>query len=113
VEVDQVLGVREALPARYSIVATLGTGLGLRQGEIFGLPVEGVDFLRGEVHVRRQVKLFNGNRQVFALPKGRKTRMVPLPSVVRDEPAAFLAAHRRGRSRCRGRGSAASRCRCR
>ena len=30
------------------------------------------------------------NRQVFALPKGRKTRTVPLPESVKDELAAHL-----------------------
>lgn len=31
----------------------------MRQGEVFGLPVE-VDFLRHTVHVRQQVKLLDG-----------------------------------------------------
>ena len=43
--VDSVLAVHEALSARYRIAATLGAGLGLRQGEIFGLAVTDVDFL--------------------------------------------------------------------
>jgi integrase len=90
-ERDVVLAVREALPARYRIVATLAAGLGLRQGEIFGLSPGDVDFLRGKVEVRQQVKLFRNNRQVFALPKGRKTRTVPLPGSVRDDLAAYLA----------------------
>lgn len=88
---EQVTAVTEALPERYAIVATLAAGLGLRQGEVFGLSPDGVDFLRGTVQVDRQVKLFANNRQAFALPKGRKTRTVPLPSTVRDELAAYLA----------------------
>jgi integrase len=47
-----------------------------------------VDFLRGVVHVRRQVKIVGG-RQVYALPKGRKVRDVPLPESV----AFALAQH--------------------
>jgi integrase len=74
-------------------VAVLGAGLGLRQGEIFGLSLDDVDFLRGKVEVRRQVKVFRGNRAVFALPKGRKTRTIPLPASVRDALAAYLTAH--------------------
>ena len=35
-----------------------------------------------EVHVRRQIKVFGGNVLVFGLPKGRKTRKVPLPDGV-------------------------------
>lgn len=90
--VEQVLAVRAALPERYGIVATLAAGLGMRQGEMFGLSPADVDFLRGRVEVRRQVKLYASNRQVFALPKGRKVRTVPLPESVRDALAAYLAA---------------------
>jgi integrase len=87
---DRVRRVRTAMPDRYAIVVTLAAGLGMRQGEVFGLSPDDIDFLRGRVEVRRQVKLFAGNRQVFALPKGRKTRSVPLPESVRDELAAYL-----------------------
>ncbi len=87
---ERVLAVRSALPDRYGVVVSLAAGLGLRQGEVFGLSPDDVDFLRGRVEVRRQVKLFAGNRQIFALPKGRKARMVPLPESVRDDLAAYL-----------------------
>lgn len=86
---EQVLAVRAALPERYQIVATIGAGLGLRQGEVFGLSPEDVDFLRGLVMVRRQVKLVH-DKQVFALPKNRKTRQVPLPAWVMDALAEYL-----------------------
>src|SRR5690606_25375400 len=89
-EAETVLAVHDALPDRYRIAATLGSGLGLRQGEVFGLAVDDVDFLRGHVTVRRQVKLFADGHLEFALPKGRKTRVVPLPNSVRDELAAHL-----------------------
>ena len=90
-ERDAVVAVRDALPERYQIVATLAAGLGLRQGEVFGLSPDDVDFLRGRVEVRRQVKLFADGSQVFALPKGRKVRTVPLPGSVRGALAAYLA----------------------
>lgn len=86
---NRVLAVRDELPERFSLVVLLGAGLGLRQGEIFGLSPDDVDFENGEVLVRRQVKLFAGNRQVFGLPKGRKTRRVPLPDAV----AVAITAH--------------------
>ena len=91
--VDSVLAMHEALSARYRIAATLGAGLGLRQGEIFGLAINDVDFLRGRVEVRRQVKLYSDGRQSFARPKGRRSRTVPLPESVRDELAAYLVRH--------------------
>jgi integrase len=91
---QQVAALRDALPERYRLAATLASGLGLRQGEVFGLSPDDVDFLRGTVEVRRQVKVFANNRLVFALPKGRKTRTVPLPGSVRDALAEHLANHR-------------------
>jgi integrase len=78
---DQLDAVAAALPAPYRALVALGAGCGLRQGEMLGLRVEDVDFLGRRVHVRRQVKLLRGH-PVFALPKGRKDRTVPLPDVV-------------------------------
>ncbi|MDQ6527400.1 site-specific integrase [Nocardioides sp. LHD-245] len=80
----QVTNVRSALPDRYQLVAQLGAGLGLRQGEIFGLSPEDIDIEKGEIEIVRQVKLRASNKQLFGLPKGRKTRCVPLPDSVLD-----------------------------
>jgi integrase len=88
---EQVRAVAEALPDRFRMMVVLGAGCGLRQGEIFGLAVDDVDFLRGVLHVRRQVKILD-SRQVFALPKGRKVRDVPLPDSVGLELAQHLSA---------------------
>jgi integrase len=85
---EQVAAVRAGLPDRYRVLADIGAGLGLRQGEAFGLAVEDVDFLRGWVHVRRQVKLVS-SRPVYGLPKGGRQRDVPLP----EQVALRLAAH--------------------
>lgn len=90
---ERVAAVRAALPRRYQVVADIGAGCGLRQGEVFGLAVEDVDFLGGWVHVRRQLKVVRG-ALVFALPKGGKTRDVPLP----DSVALALAAHLESRN---------------
>jgi integrase len=87
---ERVAAVAEQLPERYRIAVVLGVGLGLRQGEIFGLSPDDVDFLRGTVEVRRQVRQVK-SRLVFAAPKANKTRTVPLPSSVRDLLAAYLA----------------------
>lgn len=84
----QVVSLRRTLPERYAVLLAMTTGLGLRQGEAFGLAVEDVDFLRGVVRVQRQVSIIAG-RLVFTLPKGRKVREVPLPATV----ASVLSAH--------------------
>lgn len=88
---DWVMGMHAALPDRYKPFVPMGSGLGLRQGESFGLSPDDVDWLRGKVNVQRQVKIV-GNRLCFALPKGGKVREVPLPPSVRDELAAHLTA---------------------
>jgi integrase len=84
----RVKAVRAALPERYRALVDPAAGCGLRQGEVFGLAVEDVDFLGGVVHVVRQVKLLR-NRPVFAPPKGGKERDVPLPESI----AFALAGH--------------------
>lgn len=90
-EAERVFAVRAALADRYRIVVTIAAGLGLRQGEVFGLSPDDVDFLRGQVEVRRQVKLLANGHQLFGLPKFRRSRTVPLPNSVRDDLAAYLA----------------------
>jgi integrase len=87
---EQVHAVYEALPDRYALLVLLGSGLGLRQGEAFGLSPDDIDFLGGHVHVRRQVKLFGDGSMAFAQPKGQKERKVPLPASVRDAVAAYM-----------------------
>lgn len=83
--------MRDALPPRYQPTASLAAFLGLRQGEVFALAVEDIDFLRFTVQVRRQVKIVN-QRLVFGLPKYRKSRELPLPGRLALDLAAHLAA---------------------
>jgi integrase len=88
---ERVVAVAAALPDRYCAIVAVTAGLGLRQGECFGLAVDDVDFLRGVVHVRRQVRIV-ASRLVFAPPKTGKTRDVPLPESVALRLAAHLEA---------------------
>jgi integrase len=88
---EWIWSVQEALPARFRVLVDLASGLGLRQGECFGLALEDVDFLRGVVTVRRQVKTVRYTR-VYALPKYDKQREIPLPEPVKLALAAHLRA---------------------
>ncbi|MEE1743139.1 MULTISPECIES: hypothetical protein [unclassified Streptomyces] len=72
------LRVRDAINERNRIAVVVGLGCGLRQGEVFGLSPEDVDYVRGMLHVRRRVQAIHG-RLYFALPKGKKIRTVDLP----------------------------------
>jgi integrase len=75
---ERVLLVRSHIDPRVQLAVDIGVGAGLRQGEVFGLAVEDIDHEAQVIHVRRQVKKV-GAKLVFALPKGRKTRTVPVP----------------------------------
>jgi integrase len=91
-EPERVAAVREALPWHYRATADVGSGLGLRQGECFGLAVEDVEWLgrNPEVRVRRQVRL-QGGVAVFAPPKNNKERSIPLPRSVAERLSAHIA----------------------
>ncbi|MET8146882.1 tyrosine-type recombinase/integrase [Actinoplanes sp. NPDC049668] len=88
---EQVRSIRAGIPARYQPMVDIGSGCGLRQGEILGLAVEDVDFLTGWVHVRRQVKRVR-SRLAFGLPKNDKERRVPLSDALADILARHMAA---------------------
>lgn len=81
--------IAAALPGRYRAAVYVGAGLGLRPGEIWGLTVEDVDFLRSLVHVRRQL---DERGQLVALKTAASYRTVPLPESVKTRLAAHLAA---------------------
>ncbi|MFI1849715.1 tyrosine-type recombinase/integrase [Streptomyces sp. NPDC020480] len=85
---EQVFAVQAALPERYRAMVDVGAGCGLRQGEIFGLPLDDVQFDSGWLAVRQQLKRIRG-KFVFAPPKRGKIRDVPLPAAV----AASLREH--------------------
>lgn len=59
----------------------VGVGTGLRQSEILALSESDIDERTGVVRVRRQLRQVKGGI-VFALPKHKRTREVPLPESV-------------------------------
>jgi len=89
---DRVAAVQAALPAAYRILVDVGAGAGLRHGEALGLAEEDIDLDAGVIHVRRQVRSVTG-KLVFSLPKGNKTRTVPLSDYVARRVREHVAAH--------------------
>ncbi|MER8068381.1 site-specific integrase [Streptomyces sp. NPDC094034] len=87
---EVVRAVLEAINPRHRIAVVLGAGCGLRQGEVFGLSAADIDFKDAQIHVHRQIQL-DGNTMLYKLPKGEKTRVVPMPASV----AAELRRHMR------------------
>jgi integrase len=83
-----------ALPERFRAVVPLVAGSGLRQGELFGLEVVGVDFLRGRhVEVDQQLVSPSTGAPYLGPPKTPESeRTVPLAQVTLDALAAHLAA---------------------
>lgn len=97
---DAVRALIEAAPARYRAMILLAVASGLRQGEVFGLEVDCINFLRKEVTVRQQ--LITPDKDVDAdeeetpepylgEPKTHESyRTVPLVGLAVDALAAHL-----------------------
>lgn len=88
---ERVLAVQAALPEQYRILVDIGAGAGLRHGEALGLAVDDIDLDGGIIHVTRQVRSVGG-KLVFSLPKGNKTRTVPMPEHLAARIAGHMAA---------------------
>lgn len=74
--VDKVVDAhRESL----RLLPIIGSTCGLREGELFGLALEDIDFEERVLHVRRQLKKL-GRAYVFGLPKNDRERTIPLPA---------------------------------
>ncbi|MFJ6464352.1 tyrosine-type recombinase/integrase [Streptomyces sp. NPDC091387] len=78
---SQVFGVRAALPEHMRATVDVASGCGLRQGEVFGLSEDEIDYEGGWLSIGHQLKRIRG-KFVFALPKGGKVRDVPLAHAV-------------------------------
>jgi integrase len=66
-----------ALLSRYQVVASLGAGCGMRQGEILAFSAEDIDRDEMVINVGRQLRLIE-RKLVFSLPKRNKERQVPI-----------------------------------
>jgi integrase len=73
----RVQAVIDQHPEPYRAIPAAAAGLGLRQGCVFALAEEDIDFAGGKVTIRRQVARFGG-QSVFKAPKGGRERVVPL-----------------------------------
>jgi integrase len=92
---EAVQALTEAMPDRYRALVILSAGTGLRQGEVFGLTVDRIDFLRRQLTVDRQLVTMPDRAPYLAPPKTQASvRVVPLPQVVIDALAAHLATWR-------------------
>ena len=89
---EAVDALTEAMPDKYRALVILSAGTGLRQGEVFGLTVDRIDFLRRQLTVDRQLVTMPDRAPYLAPPKTQASVLVlPLPQVVVDALAAHLA----------------------
>lgn len=77
----EVQALAKAIPDRYAAMVVLAAGTGLRQGEVFGLTLDRVDFLRRTLIVDPQLVGLQGQAPKFGPPKTASSiRTVPLPT---------------------------------
>ncbi len=89
----QVWSLSEAHDEPYRMIPVVTAGLGLRQGEAFGLAEDDFDFDAGTVRIRRQaIKV--GKLHVFKLPKGGKERTVPMSPGIARTVKSYIADHK-------------------
>jgi integrase len=82
-----VLALLGAIAPRYRVAVVLGAGLGLREGEAFGLTVPRVDFLRRKVHVLSQAQR---GQLAVDLKTAASTRTIPADEWVLNEISAHV-----------------------
>ncbi|WP_235521147.1 tyrosine-type recombinase/integrase [Cellulomonas sp. Leaf395] len=93
IETSAVIALADSVPREWRAAVMLAAGTGLRLGEVLGLSLGHIDFLRRQVVVDRQLLQIAGKPPYFGPPKTDASyRTVPLPTVVIDELAAHLAA---------------------
>jgi integrase len=90
---ETVARIIDGHPPQFRPIPVVGAGSGLRQGEIFGLAEDDIDYDEQVIHVRRQVKKL-GSSFVFALPKNDRERTVPLPDWLAQTIRVHSAAHK-------------------
>lgn len=91
VQPEVVSAITASLPQWMSVVVPLGVGCGLRQGEVSGLTVDRIDFLRRTLRVDRQlVSRHAGGARLMAPKTPCSNRTIPLASFVVDALADHL-----------------------
>lgn len=87
---DQVHELAASLPAWLFAQPYVAAGCGHRQGEVWGMEVEHIDFLKRQIRIEQQLCACRGREPHLALPKGGKTRTVELPTVTAERIARHI-----------------------
>jgi len=89
---DQINALYAAFTPELRAMVAVGSGAGLRLSEAIALEVDSVDFLGRQILVRQQIARDVGRPMCLRLPKGRKTRIVPMAETVAKELSQHLEA---------------------
>jgi len=87
---DEVQTILATIDDRSRGLVAVGAGLGLRQGEAFGLSGDRVDFLRRTVKIDRQLVRLQRGTGLGRLKTPRSYRTIPLPESVGLELARHI-----------------------
>lgn len=93
---EEVQALAEAIAPPYGTLVRFAAYSGLRAGEIGALKVKRIDFLRGRVEVAESVSDVGG-QLIVGPTKTYANRHVPIPALLKDELAAYLADRRKDR----------------
>lgn len=95
---EQVEAVTARMDPDHAAVVLTLVWTGMRWGEVAGLHVTRVDLLRRRIDVVETLTEVGGTRAVKPYPKGKRRRTVPVPHVLVDVLAAYLARNPRART---------------
>lgn len=84
-----VKSLLDAADGRFRVFVAVCAFAGLRLGEAAALQFDDIDFLRRQLHVRRQVQRVGGGKVDIRLPKYNSERTIPMP----DQLVEILARH--------------------
>ena len=97
--VEQVTALHSAIKPEFKALVHLCAATGMRQGEVFGLTADRVDFLRGTVTVDRQAVYLAKQPIRFGPPKRPASRRdIPVPRDVVEKLSAHISEHGLGNS---------------
>jgi integrase len=89
---DEVRAIAHGAAEHVRAAVVLAAGTGLRQGELFGLSADRIDFMRREVRVDRQLWTPPKGRPFLKAPKSSNSyRTIGLSSLVVDTLSAHVA----------------------
>ena len=86
-EPEAVAAIAAAMLPRYEVAVWLAAGAGLREGEVLGLTLPRIDFMRGRIRVVEQWQ----NRVASPLKTKKSSRIVPVDPMIIDKINGHLA----------------------